>query len=102
MAFDKTIQMYIFDGNPNGRIMAELSNWNGRVYKIARNEINVFSKREDADFTGVYFLFGTLDNEQYLYIGEAEKICMRLKQHLKDKFYWNDCVVIISKDNMLI
>lgn len=24
--------MFIFDGNPNGRIMCELSNWNGRVY----------------------------------------------------------------------
>lgn len=34
MAFSKTIQMYIFDGNPNGRIMCELSNWNGRIYKI--------------------------------------------------------------------
>lgn len=26
MAFSKTIQMYIFDDNPNGRIMCELSN----------------------------------------------------------------------------
>lgn len=30
MSYNKTIQMYIFDGNPNGRIMCELSNWNGR------------------------------------------------------------------------
>ena len=43
--FNKTIQMFIFDGNPNGRIMCELSNWNGRVYKIARNELNLFSDR---------------------------------------------------------
>ena len=42
MAFSKTIQMYIFDGNPNGRIMCELSNWNGRVYKISRNELGTF------------------------------------------------------------
>ena len=38
MGFNKTIQMCIFDGNPNGRIMCELSNWNGRVYKISRND----------------------------------------------------------------
>ena len=31
MSFNKTIQMCIFDGNANGRIMCELSNWNGRV-----------------------------------------------------------------------
>ena len=58
MAFSKTIQLYIFDGNPNGRIMCELSNWNGRVYKIARNEIAAFSRRADSDHTGVYFLLG--------------------------------------------
>ena len=26
---------------------------------------------------------------------------VRLKQHLKDRDYWNDCVVVISKDNIL-
>ena len=50
--------MFIFDGNPNGRIMCELSNWNGRVYKISRNELPEFSQRDDSENTGVYFLFG--------------------------------------------
>ena len=58
MAFSKTIQLYIFDGNPNGRIMCELSNWNGRVYKISRNELMEFAKRSDSEYTGVYFLLG--------------------------------------------
>ena len=58
MSFSKTIQMFIFDGNPNGRIMCELSNWNGRVYKISRNELSEFSQRDDSENTGVYFLFG--------------------------------------------
>jgi hypothetical protein len=58
MSFSKTIQMFIFDGNPNGRIMCELSNWNGRVYKISRNELPEFSQRDDSENTGVYFLFG--------------------------------------------
>ena len=43
MSFNKTIQMCIFDGNPNGRIMCELSNWNGRVYKISRNDLSEFA-----------------------------------------------------------
>lgn len=60
MAFSKTIQMYIFDGNPNGRIMCELSNWNGRIYKVSRNELSVFSQRADAENTGVYFLLGRM------------------------------------------
>ena len=102
MKFNKTIQMCIFDGNPNGRIMCELSNWNGRVYKISRNDLNEFANREDSNHTGVYFLFGKDDdNNDTVYIGEAERMLIRLKQHLKDENYWNDCIVVISKDNVL-
>lgn len=100
--FNKTIQMFIFEGNPNGRIMCELSNWNGRVYKVARNEIGLFSNRKDANNTGIYFLFGKNElNKDTVYIGEAERIAARLKQHLNDNYYWNDCVAIISKDDLL-
>jgi len=102
VAFNKTIQMCIFDGNPNGRIMCELSNWNGRVYKISRNDLSEFANRPDCEYTGVYFLFGkNEDNKDTVYVGEAEKMLVRLKQHLKDPNYWNDCVVVISKDNIL-
>ena len=102
MTFNKTIQMCIFDGNPNGRIMCELSNWNGRVYKISRNDLSEFANRPDCEYTGVYFLFGKdEDNKDTVYVGEAEKMLVRLKQHLKDHNYWNDCVVVISKDNIL-
>ena len=102
LAFSKTIQMYIFDGNPNGRIMCELSNWNGRVYKISRNEILEFSKRDDSENTGVYFLLGKDEsNIDTIYIGEAEKMLTRLRQHLKDMAYWSDCIAVISKDNLL-
>lgn len=102
MAFSKTIQMYIFDGDPNGRIMCELSNWNGRVYKISRNQIQEFSARSDADNTGVYFLIGKDENNNdTVYIGEAEKMSSRIKQHLKDNEYWNDCIAVISKDDLL-
>lgn len=102
MAYNKTIQMCIFEGNPNGRIMCELSNWNGRVYKVSRSELNEFEKRDDSLYTGIYFLFGkNSDNDETIYIGEAEKLISRLKQHLKDESYWNDCVVVLSKDNAL-
>ena len=101
MNFSEVITTLIFDGNPNGMIMCELSNWIGRVYKISRTELNKFSERDDAESTGVYYLFGKNEyNEETIYIGEAENILTRLKQHL-DKDYWNECVVVISKDNIL-
>ena len=100
--FNKTIQMFIFDGNPNGRIMCELSNWNGRVYKIARSELSLFANRKDANNTGIYFLFGKDEsNKDTVYIGEAEKVSDRLKQHLNDVNYWNECIAVISKDDLL-
>ena len=102
MNFNKTIQICIFDGNVSGRIMCELSNWSGRIYKISRNEINEFGLRQDCNYTGVYFLFGKdEDNTETVYIGEAEDMLVRLKQHLKDPDYWNNAVIVLSKDNNL-
>lgn len=75
MAFSKTIQMYIFDGNPNGRIMCELSNWNGRVYKISRSEISEFAKRTDSENTGVYFYSVKMMKITILFILEKLKKC---------------------------
>ena len=102
MSFNKTIQMIIFENNPNGMIMCELSNWNGRVLK-PRSELN-FSYRtgNESVYTGVYFLLGRDDdNNDTIYIGEAEDMKKRLKQHLNDVNYWNDAIVVISKDNIL-
>ena len=83
--------------------MCELSNWNGRIYKINRNELSKFENRPDSKNTGVYFLFGkNEDNFETIYVGEAENIYARLCQHLKkDEDYWNECVVVTSKDNFL-
>lgn len=82
--------------------MCELSNWNGRVYKISRNELSAFSQRDDSENTGIYFLFGKdEENNDTVYIGEAEKMLSRLKQHLKDSEYWNDCIAVISIGNLL-
>jgi len=102
MTFSETIQIKIFDGNPNGLIMCDLSNSNCRAYKVSRNEIQHFYERDDSENTGVYFLFGKdMNNNETIYIGEAEKIYTRVKQHLGDDKYWNDCINVISKDNSL-
>ena len=102
MSYDKTMNFLIFDGDPNGLIMGELSNWNGRVYKIARSALGSFEKRSDSQHTGVYFLFGR-DQElnDTIYVGEAEQLLKRLKQHINDHEEWNDCVAVMSKDNLL-
>ena len=102
MSYDKTMNFLIFDGNPNGLIMGELSNWNGRVYKISRTALPSFAHRPDCQNTGVYFLFGRdQDMTETVYVGEAEKMLSRLKQHINDCEEWNECVAVISKDDHL-
>lgn len=102
MSFSKTIQMFIFDGNPNGRIMCELSNWNGRVYKISRNELSEFSQRNDSKILEYIFSSGKMRKIMILFtLAKPKKMFTRLKQHLKDSKYWNDCIAVISKDNLL-
>lgn len=99
----KTIRQFLIDGQADGRWVSELSNWTGKAYKIPRTYINQCTDRDDLGNTGVYFLFGRNDetDEEQVYIGEAENIFNRLKQHLAEKDFWTECIVFISKDNNL-
>jgi hypothetical protein len=102
MKFGKTIKIFLIDGDPNGRLSCELSNWTGKAYKIPRTKIKDCSDRPDLLTTGVYFLFGKdEENNDLIYIGEAETILKRLNQHLNQKDFWHETIVIISKDENL-
>lgn len=102
MKFGKTIKIFLIDGDPNGRMSCELSNWSGKAYKIPRIKIKECSDRNDLIFTGVYLLFGKDDDgKEMVYIGEAESIFKRLNQQLAQKEFWNEAIVFISKDDNL-
>lgn len=99
----KTIRQFLIDGIPDGRWVSELSNWTGKAYKIPRTYVSLCIDREDLNHTGVYFLFGQNEDSEIpqVYIGEAENILYRIKQHLSDKDFWTECIAFISKDNNL-
>lgn len=102
MKFGKTIKIFLIDGDPNGRMSCELSNWTGKAYKIPRIKVKDCSDRGDLVSTGVYLLFGKDDDgKDQVYIGEAESILKRLNQHLTQKDFWNETIVFISKDDNL-
>ncbi len=102
MAFGKTIKIFLIDGDPNGRMSCELSNWTGKAYKIPRIKVKACTDRDDLISTGVYLLFGKDDDgKDLVYIGEAETILKRLNQHLNQKDFWNETIVFISKDENL-
>ena len=102
--FGKTIRLFLMDGIPNGRIACELSNWSGKAYKIPRGFVKDCANRPELNSTGVYILFGKTEESSkkgIAYIGEAENIYKRLSQHLREKDFWNDAIVFVSKDDNL-
>lgn len=104
MNFGKTIKLFLIDGDTNGRLTCELSNWTGKAYKIPRNSVKICSDRPELQTTGIYLLLNKSDDfseKGQLYIGEAEDIFKRLTQHVKEKDFWNEAIAFISKDDNL-
>ena len=103
MNYGKSIRLFFVEGTADGRWMCELSNWTGKAYKIPRKYVKNSNDRPELTNTGIYFLFGKSDDRDTyrVYIGEAENIYERLNSHLKEKDFWHECVVFISKDNNL-
>lgn len=105
----KSINLFLMDGIPNGRIKCTLSNWTGIAYKIPRTELEKCKGRDDLSQSGVYFLFGTSEenDENVVYIGQAgirkngEGILYRLQEHKRnpDKDYWTEAVVFTTSNN---
>ncbi|MDR0577562.1 MAG: GIY-YIG nuclease family protein [Candidatus Accumulibacter sp.] len=105
----KSINLFLMDGAPGGRIKCTLANWTGVAYRIPRTELDKCKGRDDLSQSGVYFLFGMSDQtgENVVYIGQAgvrkngEGILFRLQEHKRnpDKDYWTESVVFTTSNN---
>lgn len=105
----KSINLFLMDGSPNGRIKCTLANWTGVAYKIPRTDLDKCKGRNDLSQSGVYFLFGSSDEtgENVVYIGQAgvrkngEGILYRLQEHKRnpEKDYWTEAVVFTTSNN---
>ena len=96
-----TIKLFLPTGDASGIRTAEISNWSGKAIAGPRTEIDMLLKRPELDSPGVYILIGSDEaGESLIYIGEAECVKNRLKQH-KDKEFWVQVMTFISKDENL-
>lgn len=97
----KSIELFLVNGTADSIITAELSNWNGKAIKIPRIEL-AGCKRSDIQEPGIYFLFykDEDNDEDSVYIGEAENVKERLTQHLHDAAdkEWNTAVIFVGCD----
>lgn len=97
-----TIKLFLPHGDATRLRIAEISNWSGKALAAPRTDLELLLQREETLGAGVYFLFGADDEDGRLqaYIGEAEVIRDRLKQH-RGKDFWTSAVVFLSKDENL-
>ena len=97
-----TIKLFLPHGDAKSLRTAEISNWTGKAIAAPRTELEQLLKREELDKAGVYILSGTdpITGNQMAYIGQAEVIRERLKQH-KGKEFWISAIIFVSKDENL-
>jgi hypothetical protein len=97
-----TITLYLPLGDAKSLRTAEISNWSGKAVAAPRTELDELLAREELGKAGVYILVGSdpKTGAPHAYVGEAEVIRERLKQH-KTKEFWVSAVVFTSKDENL-
>ena len=92
----KTIKMLLYDGSLNGVTNISDSAWElGKMYSAPRESISALVSRADCKRYGVYLLL----SEQQVYVGQAIDLERRTKQHLTDKDWWTQVVLMTTKDD---
>ena len=97
-----SIRLFLADGAPDGVIVVEKSNWTGRAVVASRSDLRRALKRAELEQPGVYVLtgFGEAD-ERRAYIGEADVLGKRLRQHAKGKDFWTRLIAFTSTNEGL-
>jgi len=96
----KTIEIYIPDGNSRSVKLCEIKEGIVKALFIPRSKLSDFSNRLELGEPGIYFLFGEEDEvgKPLVYIGEAEVLIKRLKQHNvgKEQEAWKTAICFVS------
>lgn len=99
----RKLVVYMIDGKAYGPRTAEIGNWSGKAIFSPRANISKLLTRSEFSKPGVYCLRSNPEDALYaerVYIGEAEKIGERLKQHLSNREF-TEYIGFISKDELL-
>lgn len=102
MSQSATIRLFLPFGDPKRVRTAEISNWSGKAVAGPRSDIEHLVARDELSQPGIYFLLGIdpQDGKPLAYVGEAESVSQRIRQH-KTKDFWNSAIAFISKDENL-
>lgn len=97
----KTIQIFLPNGDSNDIKISTIRTRNIEVIYCPRNNLeNLYKIMEKRNKIAVYFLVGFNEekNIDEIYVGETEDIIERLKQHNKNKDFWQKVFFVIDKN----
>jgi hypothetical protein len=97
----RSLELFFIDGRPDGLLTAEVFNWTGHVLRIPRIQLKEGLSRPEAQFTGVYVLLGEVDGNAQAYVGEAEDMRERIRNHASNKDWWDSVVLITTSADSL-
>ena len=81
----KTIKLYIYGEESKFLKSAELSNWSGKAFIGDRKNVPIIQKMDELSSPGIYFLINKNNTQITLYVGEADEVNSRLKNHINGK-----------------
>jgi len=99
----KTIQIFLPGGDPRGIRVAEITTRIVQVIEVPRSLLGEYLRMPESGQVALYFLFGRSDDEAdpRVYVGQTGDLRARLAKHNKEKDFWQQALVLISRTNSL-
>ena len=105
-----TINLFLIDGTPDGRIRYAVNTRSGIIFRIPRKDLakcKGSAALAETDNDSVYFLLGEEDGRQKIYVGQAgsrkngKGLLNRLNEHARssDKNFWTEAIVFTTSNN---
>lgn len=97
-----SIRIFLAEGVPEGLRIVEKSNWTGRAVVAGRAQVSRALARDELGQPGIYVLTGPSDEDApRLYVGEADVLRERLRQHVAGKDFWTRFIAFTSTNEGL-
>ena len=97
-----SIRLFLADGTPDGLVVVEKSNWTGKAVVAGRFDLKRALERQEMEQPGVYVLTGYGDgSERRAYVGQADALGERLREHAKHKDFWGRLIAFTSTNEGL-
>ena len=101
-----TIKM--LDGDATGSLIITIPTWDGTLYRVRRDDLNLFKSDPMLKQCGIYLLFGEKDGKPVVYIGQANArkngkgVLGRVIEHRKPaEEYWDEAFMVVSKTDTI-